>query len=373
MEDNSVMRSGPVDEAPSLGGGDDRGGMAYFAARARELRAFLDASLQEAARGFCFLEPWGGDVPGRLLAFARAGKLIRGGLVFLGQELGGGRPGRETLAAGAAIELIQSGFLIHDDIMDRDFLRRGMPSLHWQYRQAGLSRGLADAQHYGESMGICVGDAAFFLAFRLLAGEGLPPALGAYFAREVYAVCLAQMRDVDYGAFPAIPAQADIEALYAWKTGRYSFSLPLVAGAMLAGAGGDLTVRLEGLGEAMGKAFQMRDDELGLFGSEEGLGKPVGSDLREGKKTLLVSLAAARLDGVGRARLQEILSGGVAGEASLAELRAMVEGCGAREELAGCMAALTEAAQAMIRELPAPEGSKAVLSALADFAVRRES
>ena len=70
-----------------------------------------------------------------------------------------------------------------------------------------------------------------------------------------------------------------------YKTGRYSFSLPLLAGAMLADAPAELRGKLETFGESIGLLFQIRDDELGLFGDERELGKPVGSDVREGKKT----------------------------------------------------------------------------------------
>lgn len=342
-------------------------GIDYFNARAAELRAFLQSRLAADGEEFSFLKPWGRDLPARLLAFARGGKLIRGGLVFLGQELAGGETGPETLTVGAAMELLQSGFLIHDDIMDRDRLRRGMPAVFWQYREAANARGLADAYHYGESMGICAGDCAFFLAFRLLSSARLPPGLAAYCCREVYAVGLAQMQDVDYGAFPDIPGDTEITTLYTWKTGRYSFSLPLAAGAMLAGAGQDLVGALERLGESLGIAFQMRDDELGLFGSESSLGKPIGSDLREGKKTLLIALAYSRTDPASRARLSAILGHREASDAEIAELRELVEQSGVRAELAARMEALTAAAARIIERLEVPAGAQERLFELLDF------
>lgn len=348
-------------------------GMDYFIARASELRSFLESRLAEASAEFAFLDPWGGDVPRRLSAFVRGGKMIRGGLVFLGQEAAGAERSDEAVIVGAAMELLQSGFLIHDDIMDRDRLRRGMSSIFWQYRGEAHARGLADAYHYGESMGICAGDAAFFLAFTLLSSPGLPPALAAYCGREIYAVSLAQMLDVDYGSFPEIPAERDIETLYRWKTGRYSFSLPLAAGAMLGSAAPKLIASLERLGESMGIAFQMRDDELGLFGSEADLGKPVGSDLREGKKTLLAALAWQRLDPESRKRLSSILGDSQAGEAQVAELRALVEKSGARAELESRMKALEENSAQIIERLDIPAGAKATLRALLGFIGERKS
>jgi geranylgeranyl diphosphate synthase, type I len=348
-------------------------GMEYFTARAAELRPFLDSRLKRAGEEFAFLRPWGRDVPDRLSAFARGGKLIRGGLAFLGQELGGGLPDEKTLNAAAAMELLQSAFLVHDDIMDRDRLRRGMPAVFWQYREAAAARGLEDSYHYGESMGICAGDCSFFMAFSLLSAAGMPPAILSYCVREVYAVGLAQMQDVDFGAFPDIPAEEDILTLYTWKTGRYSFSLPLAVGAMLAGAGAELISRLEKLGESLGIAFQMRDDELGIFGMEASLGKPIGSDIREGKKTFLITLAASRMNEAGRARLSSILGKADATEAEMAEFRRLIEASGAREELASRMAGLSRESTRLIGELDAPAGAKDLLSALLDFISSRSS
>lgn len=341
--------------------------MHYFKTHAEELRHYLEKKLTEFGQEFAFLTPWGQDVAERLLAFARGGKLIRGGLVFLGQELAGGEPGKQTLVVGSAMELLQSAFLIHDDIMDRDQLRRGMPSVFWQYREAARERGLADAYHYGESMGICAGDCAFFLALRILSAPDLPPGLAAYCCKEVYAVGLAQMKDVDYGSFPDIPDEADILTLYTWKTGRYSFSLPLVLGAMLAGAPQDFITSLEKLGESLGIAFQMRDDELGLFGTEASLGKPIGSDIREGKKTLLITLAVSRMESEARGRFNSIFGNPEATDAELTELRTLVEESGARSELAARMKELAATSEQMIRALDAPSQARQTLEELLAF------
>ncbi len=351
--------------------------MEYFAQRGAQLRSYLDSFLAEMADDYAFIRPWGRDVCERLGAFAKNGKLIRGGLVALGCELAGGPAAQDAastsgvLALGAAMELLQSAFLIHDDIMDRDSLRRGQPSFFWQYRERAAQAANSDAYHYGESMGICGGDVAFFLAFRLMSLPGIPVAVAGYCAKEVSAVGLAQMQDVHFGSFPEIPSQEDILTLYTWKTGRYSFSLPLALGAMLAGAGPELVASLEKIGEAMGAAFQMRDDELGLFGEEAELGKPIGSDMREGKKTLLLSLAWARLNDSAKGRISSILGKQESGAAELAELRSLVESCGARVELGKMMADFSARAREEIQSLSCHQGPQAVLSSLLEFIVSR--
>jgi geranylgeranyl diphosphate synthase type I len=82
------------------------------------------------------------------------------------------------------MELIQSAFLIHDDIMDRDEFRRGEASLFWRYKAEAESQKLPDAYHYGESMGMCAGDGAFFLAFDLLSTENVPEKISSLCAQE---------------------------------------------------------------------------------------------------------------------------------------------------------------------------------------------
>ena len=246
----------------------------------------------------------GPDALERLVEFTRRGKMIRGGLVCLGFELFSGSTHMDVTTAGAVVELFQSALLIHDDIMDRDTRRRGAPSLFYQYQTAAGESGVVDSAHLGESLAICVGDIAFFLAFELLAGissnRDMVTALVLQSARELSFVGIAQMADVLRGAAgPDIDAgtplgrilgegfeEDETIAIYRYKTGRYTFSLPLMIGATLAGSDGETIARLEEFGENLGILFQLKDDEIGLFGDPQKTGKPVGSDIREGKKTL---------------------------------------------------------------------------------------
>ncbi|HET6487239.1 MAG TPA: polyprenyl synthetase family protein, partial [Spirochaetia bacterium] len=262
----------------------------------REISAILDAFFAARRRDLSEVNQLANEACDRLRQFVLAGKMIRGGLVTVGLSLCRDGPSSRELhmahQVGAAIELFQSGLLIHDDIMDRDLMRRGRATLFEQYSRDARQGGVNDWRHLGEALGTCVGDVAFFLGYELLGGlSPSPAALGriiALFSRELAAVGIAQMQDVAWGADPsAQPGTDDILRLYRFKTGRYSFSLPLAAGAILAGAADSSIEALEALGECVGVIFQIRDDELGLWGDEKKTGKPVGSDIREGKKTLL--------------------------------------------------------------------------------------
>src|SRR5579863_4180846 len=113
--------------------------------------------------------PWEADFLARLLRFAAAGKLLRGGLVCFAYEMySGQKADAQIQKAALALELTHSALLIHDDIMDGDPVRRGQPSLHWQYRQLGRKQGLGNYDRFGANMAICGGDATCFMAFKLL-------------------------------------------------------------------------------------------------------------------------------------------------------------------------------------------------------------
>ena len=199
------------------------------------------------------------DVCSRLLDYTLRGKMIRGGLVYLGRELfnGPAEPGLAPVAA--AIEIIQSALLIHDDIMDRDEVRRGKQTLHRHYGEEAVALNSADPDHVGSSLGICVGDIAFFIGFRLIAEShleaGLINRLTSLFSREMGLVGVAQMEDVSWGARNLRDhgaSEAEILNLYRYKKGRYTFSLPLTAGALVAGRGSEEIILLESLGEKLG-------------------------------------------------------------------------------------------------------------------------
>jgi len=230
----------------------------------------------------------------RLIDFAGRGKMIRGGLVMLGYRLFGGDPdseqGHSVLDTAAVMELFQSALLIHDDIMDRDMIRRGMPSFFAQYSRDFQEAGLSDGYHLGESVAICGGDMAIFFGYEILGSLELEgsqlAALVSLFSREMTWVGMAQVADVIWGSSPELPREEDILNLYRFKTGRYTFSLPLMAGALLAGADTGAVEVIARAGELLGQGFQLKDDELDLWGAPDQLGKPVGTDIKEGKKTV---------------------------------------------------------------------------------------
>jgi geranylgeranyl diphosphate synthase type I len=342
------------------------------------LRAFLQAKRPELAR----VNPFGPDAGDRLLDFALQGKMIRGCLVPLGYALASAEAPSEahvaTIQTGAAMELFQSGLLVHDDIMDRDLLRRGRPTLFHQYAEAAAQEGQTDPGHSGEALGICAGDVAYFLAFELLAGlEAEPELVRAVIglcARELTSVGVAQMQDVAWGAAHELVSDKDILRMYAYKTGRYTFSLPLMAGGILAGAPPELLARFSSLGESVGIVFQIRDDELGLFGDERETGKPVGSDIREGKKTLFFTGLMTLAQGEQRRRLAGIFGNQQCTESDIAYVRELANSLGVRPRVRAIARDLEAKARALIDGIvTGAEADRTTLHDLLGFTMERSN
>jgi geranylgeranyl diphosphate synthase, type I len=217
----------------------------------------------------------------------RGGKRLRGALVVLGCEAGGGERD-QALDASIGIELLHAYLLVHDDFMDRDEVRRGGPTVH-----AALERQTGSA-HVGASLAVLLGSLCEAWALELVLGAPVPAdrraAAGQLLARALEQVTVGQMQDV------AAPLGADLSAnqvleVERMKTGGYTFELPLRLGALLAGAGDPVLDALERFARPLGQAFQIADDLLGTFGAPAVTGKPNASDLREGKRTLLVARA----------------------------------------------------------------------------------
>jgi geranylgeranyl diphosphate synthase type I len=224
----------------------------------REVDAFLASFLASKQKDFTRVNPWGPDAIEKIRAIVSEGKTIRGSLVLLTHDILHGTVHDDALRVAAAYELIQTGLIIHDDIMDHDILRRGKPTLHIQYKS--------------EALAMCVGDILFFLAEELLSGTNVQTISDQIFQE----VGIAQMQDVSFGLKKDFPTKEEIISLYTYKTARYTFSLPMMAGAILARADRETINLLENLGESMGILFQIQNDALGSKGDD-----------RENKKTLV--------------------------------------------------------------------------------------
>ena len=294
-------------------------------------------------------------------ALLAGGKRTRALLAGLGAALGQqGVEREETLGSalvagtGAALELYQASALMHDDVIDDASLRRGQPAAHRRFEALHRDRAwLGGARAFGASAAILLGDLLLSAAGEELSAAQVRADLNPARAAAARAAFDAMTAEVAVGQYldvrcqqlpPPRPDQDPIGAggrmhrdaleVVRRKSARYSVMHPLLIGALQGGAvpGAPLHQRLSVFGEELGIAFQLRDDELGVFGDPALTGKPVGDDLREGKRTVLVALAWERADTQGRALLRSVLARPRAGDADIARVTGLIEACGARAE-----------------------------------------
>jgi geranylgeranyl diphosphate synthase type I len=350
--------------------------MEFFDRQKESVKYFIDGFLAEKRGNFSRVNPWGDDAIQKLSQFVKSGKMLRSGLVCLGYEMCTGKISPKIFPAAAAVEFIQAALLIHDDIIDRDNFRRGLPSLFYQYTQKGEQKGVADPIHFGQGMAICLGDIGFFLAFELFSelkvSETVKETIIRLWAQELSYVGLAQMQDLFFGETNTEIEADDILHLYHYKTARYSFSLPLKIGGILGGANPALLQSLDRCGHAYGLLFQLKDDQLGLYGSEEDLGKPVGSDLKECKKTLHFYYLNQKADVEDVERFETICGNENISLDMVQEVRAMMKKYGVDKAIAERMNTLEKEVESEIAGLDIQEKYKNILLDLLKFSTKRK-
>jgi geranylgeranyl diphosphate synthase type I len=332
---------------------------------ARELERLLAAQAGELARA----GRASAEAVRRLAAFAARGKMVRGGLLVFGWRMHGGEKGpiarSIVLRAAAALELLHSALLVHDDIMDGDRLRRGEPTVHARYEEEARRARAADPGRVGTALGVSAGDLAIFAALEEICSLEVDPALGIALARrvgrELSLVGAGQLEDVALGADRRWPSRAEVLAVYTYKTARYTFSLPLACGALLAGARPAEVARLDRLGELLGTVFQVLDDDLGMFASETETGKPVGADIREGKKTLLARELLRRAGGAERRRLAPLFGKRNLTRRDIEAVREAAERLGARQAVLDAAARMSKAAERLVAGLRVDPEDRRVL------------
>lgn len=252
----------------------------------KELELFFEKEVRNAAA----ISPHAKLMAERLQEFTlRGGKRIRSILVIVGYQMCKQDVKLETiLPVAISMELMQSFLLIHDDIIDQDILRRGKIAFHQFYATNNTYCDDQNNLHFGESMGIVGGDIAAFLGTKLIAESifSAETRLAALklFQEEVVKTCWGEMLDVI--ANQQQFSEKELTQILDLKTAGYSFETPLQLGRILAGE--EKNSLVHELAIHLGRAFQLHDDILSIFGTEETIGKSVGNDIKEGKRTLLL-------------------------------------------------------------------------------------
>lgn len=286
------------------------------------------------------------------------GKLLRPRLTLAAYLGLGGGDVVGIAPVAAAQELLHTAMVVHDDVLDHDEMRRGRSNLAGARRLDLAASGVVGqaAEDQVLAAALLGGDLALTGAFDLVARAPIDPELrlGAVelLVRSVTTAVGGELLDV--AAELHDPTDVDALLIAELKTAVYSCSGPLMVGALLAGADAATRAHLDSLGIALGVAFQLIDDELGIFGDPARTGKSVLSDIREGKRTELLRLSYLLADDAGRAVLDRHVGDPGLDDDGAARVRAVIAGCGALDRTRGvAVGAARTAREAARLHLPA--------------------
>jgi geranylgeranyl diphosphate synthase type I len=289
------------------------------------------------------------------------------------------------VSVASALEIFHAAALVHDDIMDNSDLRRGKPSLHRSFEAVHQQQGWAGSgRQYGDASALLVGDLLLAWSDELFengaAMVGHPDAAAA--ARAQFALMrtevtvgqyLDMLEEASWRTRPEAELLPRAHRVIVYKSAKYSVEAPLTIGASLAEVSLAQLAALRAFGLPLGVAFQLRDDLLGVFGDPTVTGKPAGDDLREGKRTVLVTLARQKLPASAGRLFDELLGDDDLDEQQIVMLQTAVRDSGAVEQVERIIAHNVATATAALADAPLARSARDELGALADAATKRES
>lgn len=312
-----------------------------------------------------------GDI---LLEFVDGGKCLRSTFMYLGW-LCGAEPHAGALYATGSLELIHAFALLQDDVMDDSVSRRGRPSAHVQLADWHAQRGLAgSSQRFGESAAVLLGDLCLIWAERVLRDSGL----SAEQLERGWPRYDAMRTELAAGQFADLaldirtsPTLESVLRVARMKSGNYTVRRPLEIGAAMAGCDEQTLTRLGEYGLAVGEAFQLRDDILGVFGSPGTTGKPNAVDLVERKATTVMVTALQMADASTRAQIRELIASRHLDDADLDHWRSLILATGAVQRIEGLIAERVQIAHAALDDGQFDGSIRAALLDMADVCTRR--
>lgn len=317
------------------------------------------------------------------LTALEGGKRTRARLAYTGWKAiraSTATPPKPVLDLGVALEIYQASALVHDDIIDNSVLRRGKDAAHISFTKRHLAaQRRGDPQEYGRLAAILLGDLLLAVAdqcaFEAAATCKDPDAFFANWTEMTREVAAGQYLDLRLETDELDPAHAreQILTVIRHKSGRYSVAHPLTLGARLAGAGPEQIKTLFAIGEYWGIAFQLCDDELGVFGDPSRTGKPAGGDITEGKKTVLWSLAEQLLGEEARANLHQVFGNRAATAEQILAVTDALNSQGVRDQHRQLIADYAAKGDALVASGEFDDAGREALLSLGRALVERES
>ena len=312
-----------------------------------------------------------GDI---LLEFVLGGKCLRSTFMYVGW-LCGALPSDTALRAAASLELLHAFALLQDDVMDASVSRRGRPAAHIQLARWHRERRLSGSpQRFGESAAILLGDLCLIWSEQMLRESGverrgLSQAWPRYDAMRTE-LAVGQFADLAGDVRDLPPLEAVLEVARR-KSGNYTVRRPLEIGAAMAGCDDRTLSGLGRYGAAVGEAFQLRDDMLGVFGSTSTTGKPSGGDLLERKPTSVVIAAYQLADAPTRRKLSELMTSDTLDDTALDQWRALIVATGAVQMIEEMITQRVVSARKDLADVPIDNSVRAALANMATVCTER--
>ena len=267
----------------------------------------------------------------------KGGKRLRPAFAYWGYRSVGAQDNENIVRAAASLEFLQACALIHDDVMDDSDVRRGNPAAHKQFETLHeANQWSGGAHHFGAGAAILIGDLALSWADELLGNSGLSSEEHRR-AKKIYDVMRTELMAGQYlDLLEQVRGDTSHESarnVIRYKSAKYTIERPLHIGAAIAGATPAHQDLLSEYGLALGEAFQLRDDVLGVFGDKVVTGKPTGDDLREGKQTMLIARTRELISASELATLNSHLGRKDLDEDQISQLQSLISDCGALAEI----------------------------------------
>jgi len=294
------------------------------------------------------------DAAGHLIV--NGGKRLRPYMVIRSCQILGGKSSNAIISAGA-VEMVHNFTLVHDDIMDNDEIRHGVPTVH---------------KKFGMPIAILAGDVLFSKAFQIISESKLSPNATTHLisrlAKACVDVCEGQLLDIKMADEKRIPAEAEYITMIGKKTAAL-FDVSCAMGAICATNKPKDIVNLSAFGRNLGIAFQITDDLIGVMGDPKVTKKPVGNDLREGKKSLPILMAIKLAKGNEKKIILSAFGNSKVSKSDLTKAVEVIRSLGIEEKVRNQALKYAEKSQKSLTKYSGT--AKMELTALLDFVVRR--
>lgn len=341
----------------------------------REMTRFLDKKIREAEK----ISPQLREMIVILQEYiSNGGKRIRPCLMYYTYSALGGKNIKEALKIGLALEFTHTFLLIHDDIIDRDNLRRGKPAVHFIFKKiAEKNKYYADHSHYGVSQAISIGDMCFGFVNEIISQSQINYKIKNKLLKKISDIIFYTTAGQFYDVYASMTNDTitikDVLSIQEYKTARYTAEGPLHLGAIMAGVEAKIMKNLSDFSIPLGIAYQIQDDIIGVFGSSEETGKPVGADIREGKRTLLIMKSLEQGNEKQKKELNYILGNRKIGADKIERARKIIIDSGSlkySQELAQRLIVKSDCA---LRRSGLSQKSKEFFSSMAEFIIKRKN